>query len=86
MQDLLTYEKFLVGIRKLETAFRVQALSDKSLEIYYAKLKATDDKTWQQGIEEIIDEEDFFPSIHCLLKHCRQEKSFDAAGRVLKIV
>lgn len=82
MQDSV----FSKGIQSLEAAFRVQPLSEGSLEIYFRKLKQIDDKTWQQGIETIIDTEDRFPSIHTLLKHCRQEKSYDAAGRVLKIV
>ena len=86
MQGSLTYKKFLEGIQSLEAAFRVQPLSEQSLEIYFEKLRHIGDAAWQDGVEAIIDEDDFFPSIHCLLKRCGQEKSYDAAGRVLKIV
>lgn len=82
MQDLI----FSSSIKRLEAAFRHPPLSQATLELYFEKLKAVDDKKWLNGVEEIIDEEDFFPSIHSLRKHCRQEKSYDAAGRVLKVL
>lgn len=82
MQDLI----FSKGIQSLEAAFRTQPLSEKSLEIYFQKLKGVDDKLWLSAIETIINTETFFPSIACLLKHCNLEPSYDAAGRILKIV
>jgi hypothetical protein len=59
-------------------------LSQDTLEIYFSKLKEVDDARWLGAIEEIIDGENFFPSIACLLKHCGLSPSYDAAGRVLK--
>lgn len=85
-EGLLTYEKFLEGIQNLEAAFRVQPLGEKSLEKYFQKLKGVDDKLWLSAVETIINTETFFPAIACLLKHCNLEPSYDAAGRILKIV
>lgn len=82
MQD----SAFKKGIIRLEKAFRQQPLSQGTLEIYFEKLKGVDDGIWTQAVEEIIDKEDFFPSIHCLLKYCGREKSYDAAGRVLRAI
>lgn len=62
--------KFLEGINKLESAFRVNKLSDATLKVYYEKLKEVDEKVWIQEIDKIIEHEDFFPSIKCLLKYC----------------
>ena len=80
----MTDLKFLEGINKLESAFRVNKLSDASLKIYYEKLKEVDNEIWMQTIDRIIESEDFFPSIQCLLKNCGKEKSFNAAGFELK--
>ena len=80
----MTDLKFLEGVYKLESAFRVNKLSDDFLKIYYEKLKEVDDKVWLQGIERIIELEDFFPSIRCLLKYCGKQKSLNAAGHELK--
>ena len=82
MQDSV----FSKGIKKLEAAFRHQSLSQNTLEIYFAKLREVDDGTWLGAIESIINREDFFPSISCLMRYCSIEPSYDAAGRILKIV
>ncbi len=68
MTDLI----FRSSIMKLEAAFRHQSLSKQSLEIYFEKLKDIPDKTFLKGVDEIIDTEDFFPSIHKMLKYCRE--------------
>ena len=81
MQDSV----FSKGIKRLEAAFRHQSLSKDTLDIYFEKLKEVDDVRWLGAIEAIIDTENFFPSIACLLKHCGLEPSYDAAGRVLKV-
>lgn len=66
----MTDLKFLEGINKLESAFRVHKLSTDSLKVYYEKLKDVEDKVWLQEIDRIIEHEDFFPSIRCLRKYC----------------
>ena len=81
---LLTYEKFMEAMQILEAAFRVQPLSDKSIGIYYDKLKEATDADIMRAAEEIIARENFFPSIAILRDYCNLTVSYDAAGRALK--
>ncbi len=80
MTDLI----FSKGIKKLEQAFRINKLSNASLKIYYEKLKEVNDRVWIREIERVIEDEDRFPSIKCLLRYCGKQKSYSFAGHELK--
>ena len=77
---------FSRGIKKLEAAFRVNKLANESLQIYHDKLSEIKELEFERAVNEIIDGEDFFPSISKIKKYCKGNISFDAAGRELKIL
>lgn len=83
-KDSLSVRAFKEGILRLEAAFRVNPLQETSLKIYYEKLKEACDQTFTAAVEECIEQENFFPSIACLIAHCGLEKHYDAAGRELE--
>ena len=64
---------FSKGIKKLEAAFRVNQLSVDSLRIYHNKLSEVEELKFERAVDEIIDNEDFFPSIHKLKKYCKPQ-------------
>lgn len=54
---------FLEGIKKMEAAFRCAIISKESTDIYFARLKYISDEAWNQAVEDIIDNNNRFPSI-----------------------
>lgn len=82
MKDWLLLDR----LKRLEAAFRVQPLSPETIKIYSEFLIDIEDETFSHAVEEIIRNEDFFPSVRCLLKYCNAEPSYDAAGRRLSYV
>lgn len=70
MKKMMTDLIFKKGMRKLEHAFRVKKLSTDTLIVYYERLKEIDEKVFVREIDKIIEKEDFFPSIKCILNYC----------------
>ena len=83
---MMTDLKFLEGVKRLEAAFRCQSLSNESLKIYFSNLQNIEDADFERAVNEIIDSEDFFPSISKIKKYCKGNISYDTAGRELKIL
>ena len=48
--------------------------------------KNIEDADFERAVNEIIDSEDFFPSISKIKKYCKGNISYDTAGRELKIL
>lgn len=80
---LLSWPRFIVGVQRLEAAFRTQTLSDNALKLYYEKIGDVVEADYLNAVEAIIEAEDFFPSISKLRKYCGIEGIYDAAGRRL---
>ena len=59
----LSEKAFKQGIKRLEAAFRIKILSEASLKVYYEKLCRLDDKSFLTGVESIIEQDTFFPTI-----------------------
>lgn len=77
---------FLEKLKRLEAAFRTQPLNKESSQLYFDMLEdaGVDDATFAAAVENIIEAEDFFPSVSKLRKYCGIEDIYDAAGRRLK--
>lgn len=76
--DDLSGQWLCEGIRKLETAFGIQSISDARLAIYLEKLEGKLSKeTWDQVVEKLIETENRFPSVATILKTIPERDPYD---------
>ena len=66
---------FKEGLKKLEAAFRAQPMPKDSIKIYYEKLKGAPDDIFQRAIDNVIERENFFPSISVLIRETALRKT-----------
>ncbi|HUT43996.1 MAG TPA: hypothetical protein VMW95_06640 [Desulfobacterales bacterium] len=62
MTDIISKEDFKKGMKRLEAAF-IKTPTKETIEIYYEKLKNIKKDNFLSAVEEIIETENFFPSI-----------------------
>lgn len=63
----LTTRVFQEGMKKLEFGFRVRELSTETIQVYYSRVNFVTDKEFSQAVDNILDKEQWFPTIKVLL-------------------
>ena len=70
---------FKEGMQKLETVFQDKKVTEEFLKIYYERLNYCKDKRFIEEINNIIDNEQWFPTIKVFLNYLpeppKQQKS-----------
>lgn len=62
MINIISKDTFKAGMKRLEAAF-MKDIPQKTLKLYYEKIKGFNDAGFNEAIENIIDNDHFFPSI-----------------------
>lgn len=65
---ILTMTAFQAGIDTLMAGFRIQDLPEKTIEVYYARVNFVTDKDFGKAVNDILDKEQWFPTIKVLLE------------------
>ena len=62
MTNTISKDVFKQGMKRLETAF-MKNVSKATITLYYEKLRGFNDNIFKKIVEDIIDNDNFFPSI-----------------------
>lgn len=62
MRNTISKDTFAKGMQRLEMAF-MKDVPQKTLKLYYEKIKGFNDLGFEKAVENIIDNDHFFPSI-----------------------
>ena len=62
MTNIISKDIFTVSMKRLEVAF-MKDVPQTTIKLYYEKLKGLDDKNFKKIVEDIINNDNFFPSI-----------------------
>ena len=62
MTNIISKDTFTEGMKRLEIAF-MKDVPQKTLKLYYEKMKGFNDSGFKKAVEDIIDNDHFFPSI-----------------------
>jgi hypothetical protein len=62
MTNTISKDVFKAGMKRLETAF-MKDVSKATITLYYEKLRGFNDRSFKKIVENIIDNDHFFPSI-----------------------
>lgn len=73
----LTTEAFQAGINKLIAGFRLQDLSQETIEVYYERINFCTDEKFSQAVDNILDKEQYFPTIKVLLGWLPEPKKYE---------
>ena len=66
----LSMKTFQNGILDMESVFKIKnPLSDRALKLYFDHLRILNDKQFANIVDNIIDEETFFPTIAVFMRH-----------------
>lgn len=73
----LTMTAFQAGIDTLMSGFRVQDLPEKTIEVYYARINFVTDEDFKRAVNNILDKEQWFPTIKVLLDWLPEPKKYE---------
>lgn len=73
----LTTTAFQTGIDTLMAGFRVQDLPEKTIEVYYARINFVTDEEFSRAVNNILDKEQWFPTIKVLLDWLPEPKKYE---------
>lgn len=66
---MIEMQEFLKSIKDLESAFRVMPCTEATIDLYFSKLKTSNLKQFKHAITDIIENENFFPSVYVIKKY-----------------
>lgn len=72
----LTKKTFEKGMLRLEAAYREKQLTKETLQVYYERLCFWSDKEFSEAINDVLDNERWFPTINGLLKYLPSIKQY----------
>ena len=64
----LTSEVFQEGMAKLATIFQDKKITEDFVKVYYERLNFCTDKEFSLAVNDILDKEQWFPTISVFLK------------------
>lgn len=65
--ERLTIAAYEEGVNKLVLGFRIAILTEETMKVYYSRINFVTDKEFLQAVDDILDKEQWFPSIKVLL-------------------
>ena len=73
---ILSRECFKDGMQKLEVVFQDKKITQDFLKVYYERLRFYSDIDFTEAINNVLDNEQWFPSIKTLLRYLPALKQY----------